>query len=50
MMPLSMAKVGENCDNPKKLLAKTKIRQHLAELGFVDGKRCHCRFRTWRQI
>ena len=34
MMPLSMAKVGETV-TIRKITGKDKIRQHLAELGFV---------------
>jgi ferrous iron transport protein A len=36
MMPLSMAKVGEN-NSIKKVGGKEEIRQFLAKLGFVPG-------------
>ena len=35
MMPLSMAKVGETV-TIRKITGKDQIRQHLAELGFVE--------------
>lgn len=37
MMPLSMAKVGEN-NYIMKITGKDEVRQHLAELGFVIGE------------
>ena len=36
MMPLTLAKQGETV-TIRKITGKDEIRQHLAELGFVDG-------------
>ena len=37
MMPLTMAKVGETI-TIRKISGRDEVRQHLAELGFVDRK------------
>ena len=36
MIPLTMAKVGENV-KIRKISGKDEVRQHLAELGFVEN-------------
>ena len=36
MMPITMAKAGETV-TIKKITGKDEVRQHLAELGFVDA-------------